>query len=372
MPNIVRLRVRNYLVIDDSTMYFESGKVYLVTGGNQAGKTSMADALYMLLENKQMRPLSGFLREGETTLYIEAELDTGHILERTEGLKKSRKITYPDGTTLSTPLLSEDEWTNVLQTVSEEGENMNIRHGASLLLFRDTSPSATYKLYSRVTGTAHLLDCQGRTKEYLKKAKDDAYDYGMKLSSLEQGMPVLPEIPVRLLSAIDSTVKMIDMHSALSAFITTQQKLTQIDTEMSAASNFNQADIAALAELLEQYKVVKAVVAAQQELAELEETMQFPEVDSRFIRELHLQANKISSLDTLLRTEKQLDSLEVIERNKDKEAELFDWVDRLNKCKKAYEELTVLFTKKKQADDIVATLEKTVKVCGACGSELAG
>lgn len=91
MPKISRLEIKNCLGI--SELEIQAGKVNIIKGGNEKGKTSILEVIEKGLQNTQRR--TKFVRDGakEATLYIEMD-DTTSIDRRIKpDGKTSSKIT---------------------------------------------------------------------------------------------------------------------------------------------------------------------------------------------------------------------------------------------------------------------------------------
>jgi len=91
MPQIKRLEIKNCLGITE--LEIQAGKVNLITGGNEKGKTSILEVIEKGLKNTQRR--TRFIRDGaeEATLYIEMDDTTAISRKETIEGKASSKIT---------------------------------------------------------------------------------------------------------------------------------------------------------------------------------------------------------------------------------------------------------------------------------------
>lgn len=100
MPQIKRLEIKNCLGITE--LEIQAGKLNLITGGNERGKTSVLEVIEKGLKNSQRR--TRFVKDGadEATLYI--EMDDTTSISRTEAAdgKVKSKITQ-NGASISKP-----------------------------------------------------------------------------------------------------------------------------------------------------------------------------------------------------------------------------------------------------------------------------
>jgi exonuclease SbcC len=91
MPKISRLEIKNCLGI--SELEIQAGKVNIIKGGNEKGKTSILEVIEKGLQNTQRR--TKFVRDGakEATLYIEMDDATSIDRRIKPDGKTSSKIT---------------------------------------------------------------------------------------------------------------------------------------------------------------------------------------------------------------------------------------------------------------------------------------
>ena len=78
MSKIARLEFRNVLGIEEREI--QAGKINIISGKNEAGKTSILESIEKAIYNTERR--AKFVREGQTegTLYV--ELDDGLSIDR--------------------------------------------------------------------------------------------------------------------------------------------------------------------------------------------------------------------------------------------------------------------------------------------------
>ena len=175
------LRVKNFRSIGDVTIDFTESPIIVLTGDNEAGKTSIVKAFAVLATNDNPRGQKDFIRDGSNGFGIAADLEDGTTVVR---IKTPQLNRYE----LSKP--GEDDWvTNkiddggdvpypIVQVMGivkepETKELLHIRTYEDNLLFVVTNASTNYKVMYNALKVEQLTNAIGLGSEEANRLRNN-------------------------------------------------------------------------------------------------------------------------------------------------------------------------------------------------------
>ena len=361
--NIKRIKITNYTAIADLELSFEPGKVYLLSGPNQAGKSGLLESIKALMTNARMVPLEDSLREGESYLRLEAELESGHTLIRQEGINKGRTIIYPDGQSLSDPLLDDDEWDKIASVIIGEDECLNFRTQGNRLIFKETTPSSTHKIIARVTKTDLILDCTKEARGRLKEASAKYASLSEQLDIIDSNLPKVSNLDFSNLDQLKHDDKVLGL---LEEYHSIVDKLEELESTANVpAKQLDKLDkLAEQGELLSRFFILADEIEGL--TADIGETISDEELIS-------LENNILITelLEEYLDNQEELEKLQLVDSTElDKAEELVEDLKEIDNLIDLRDKFLAEFAKLNEFTAEVERLKSTVNICNSCGQEI--